>query len=171
MKKTIKILAVLFSVAIALTLCSCNKKDETQLSSAPTTTQNSRTLLRAMTASDDISNIEEIKILSGTCATGAPVITDKNDLQFLQKYTYSHYRVTKKEYAEQLLKDKTDYSLEVVTNTGEKIYLYIMQDGGIAIRQMCGDSEVPEIAYDFYTADKENTLTKEKLELLSNEEN
>ena len=125
------------------------------------------TLLRNMTASDDLNHIESIKILSGTCATGAPVITDKKDLEFLQKYTYSHYRSTKKEYAEQLLSDKTDFGLEVVTKTGEKIYLYVMQDGSIAKRQMCGDSEVPEIAYDFYTADKENQLTKEKLELLS----
>ncbi len=171
MKKTIKILAVLFSAAIALTLCSCSKKDKTQLSSTPTTTKNSRTLLRTMTASDDISNIAEIKIISGTCATGAPVITHKEDLQFLQKYTYSHYRCTKKEYAEQLLKDKTDFNLEVVTKAGENFYLYVMQDGSIAIAQMCGDSEVPEIAYDFYTADKENTLTEEKLEELSNEEN
>lgn len=122
------------------------------------------TLLRNMTASDDLNNIDNIKILSGTCATDAPVITDKKDLQFLQKYTYSHYRCTKKEYAEQLLKDKSNFSLEVVTKTGEKIYLYVMQDGSIATRQMCGDSEVPEISYDFYTADKDNTLTKEKIE-------
>ena len=164
MKKTIKILAVLFSIALALTLCSCNKKDITQLSSTSTTTQNSRTLLRTKTASDDISNIERIKILSGSCATGAPVITEKNDLQFLQKYTYSHYRSAKKENSEQLLKDKTDFSLEVVTKAETKFYLYVMQDGSIAIAQMCGDSEVPDIAYDFYTADKKNTLTKEKLE-------
>lgn len=125
------------------------------------------TLLRNMTASDDLNNIENIKILSGTCATGAPVITDKNDLQFLEKYTYSHYRCTKKEYAEQILKDKTDFGLVVVTKTGEEIHLYVMQDGSIAKRQMSGDSEVPEISYDFYTADEEDTLTKEKLELLS----
>lgn len=127
------------------------------------------TLLRNMTASDDLNNIDSIIILDKTCIA-KPYPMDKDNIEFLQKYTYSHYRVTKKEYAEQLLKDKTDYSLEVVTNTGEKIYLYIMQDGSIAIRQMCGDSEVPEIAYDFYTANEEHRLTKENLETLCSNE-
>ncbi len=124
------------------------------------------TLLRNMTASDDLNNIDSITVLDETCIA-KPYPMDKDNIEFLQKYTYSHYRVTKKEYAEQLLKDKTEFGLKIITKTGEEIYLYIMQDGSIAIAQMCGDSEVPEIAYDFYTADKENRLTKEKLELLS----
>lgn len=124
------------------------------------------TLLRNITASDDLNNIDSITVLDETCIA-KPYPMDKDNIEFLQKYTYNHYRVTKKEYAEQLLKDKTEFGLKIITKTGEEIYLYIMQDGSIAIRQMCGDSEVPDISYDFYTADKENQLTKEKLELLS----
>lgn len=124
------------------------------------------TLLRNMTASDDLNNIDSITVLDETCIA-KPYPMDKDNIEFLQKYTYNHYRVTKKEYAEQLLKDKTEFGLKIITKTGEEIYLYIMQDGSIAIAQMCGDSEVPDISYDFYTADKENQLTKEKLELLS----
>lgn len=124
------------------------------------------TLLRNITASDDLNNIDSITVLDETCIA-KPYPMDKDNIEFLQKYTYNHYRVTKKEYAEQLLKDKTEFGLKIITKTGEEIYLYVMQDGSIAIRQMCGDSEVPDISYDFYTADKENQLTKEKLELLS----
>ncbi len=124
------------------------------------------TLLRNMTASDDLNNIDSITVLDETCIA-KPYPMDKDNIEFLQKYTYSHYRVTKKEYAEQLLKDKTEFSLKIITKTGEEIYLYIMQDGSIAKAQMSGDSEVPDIAYDFYTADKEYMITQEKLELLS----
>ncbi len=55
------------------------------------------------------------------------------------------------------ISDKIDTAFSNLTN---------MQDKSIAIQQMCGDSEVPIISYDFYTADEENQLTKEKLELL-----
>ncbi len=170
MKKTIKIFTILFSVIFALSLCSCKEKDKTQLSSTPTTTPNSRTLLWAISASDNLNNIGGIRIVTASCTIGAPVINDKADMEFLQNYTYSNSRTTKKGLENQLLKDKTNYSFEVVTKNQSKYFLYLMQDGSIAIQQMCGDSEVSEISYDFYTADKEDMLTKEKLESLTSKE-
>ena len=89
-------------------------------------------------------------------------------MTFLQNYTYSHSSTTKKALEQQLLKDKTNYSFEVVTQIGTKYFLYLMNDGSIATKQMCGDSQVSDISYDFYTADKNDTLTKEKVELLLN---
>ncbi len=128
------------------------------------------TLIRRITADDDLNNIGGIRVISSSCTIGAPIINDTSDMKFLQKYTYSHYRTTKKELENQLLKDKTNYSFEVVTKNQSKYFLYLMQDGSIAIQQMCGDSEVSEISYDFYTADKEDMLTKEKLESLTSKE-
>ena len=162
---TTKMLAVLFSIILILSFCSCKAKDKIiSTSSTPVATKNSRTLLRATTASDDLDNIESIKILLDSCATGAPIITDKKDMAFLQSYTYSHYRSDKRENWDQWLKDNSVLCLNVVTKTYGESSLYLMQDGSIAIAQMCGDSEVPDISYDFYTTDKDDMLTKENLE-------
>lgn len=171
MKKTIKILAVLFSVAIVLTLCSCKSKDKIpETSSTSEITETSNTLLSQLYANNDLNNIKNITISLSTCAV-IPPLTDKDDMEFLQKYTYSHYRTDKRENWDGWLKENSDLSLTVITKSLATTNLYLMKDGSIAIAQMCGDSEVPEISYDFYMADKEYMLTKEKLELLSNEEN
>ncbi len=175
MKKTIKIFAIFFSVVILLTFCSCKATDKAQLSSSiPALQENSNThignidynstLLRRMDATNKIENIESIKILSGSCATGAPVLTNKNDFEFLQKYIHSHDRTDKKENWDAWLKENTDFCLEIDTKQQGEYYLYLTKDGSIAVQQMCGDSEVPEITYEIYTADANDVLTKEKLE-------
>lgn len=177
--RIIKLFAVLFSIVIVFTLCSCKVKDEiSQVSSTPTTSADSQpldnnasnTLLSRMYADNDLNNIKNITISLSTCVALSP-LTDKEDMEFLQKYTYSHYRTDKRENWDGWLKDNSDLSLTVMTENLVTTDLYLMKDGSIAIAQMCGDSEVPEISYDFYTADKADILTKEKLELLSNKEN
>ena len=85
-------------------------------------------------------------------------------MEFLQKYTYSHYRTDKRENWDGWLKENSDLSLTVITKSLATTNLYLMKDGSIAIAQMCGDSEVPEITYNFYTADNDDIITKEKLE-------
>jgi hypothetical protein len=171
MKKLAKVFTLFFLIVIMFSFCSCKSKNKiSTTSSIPTTTQNTRTLLLAMTASDNLDNIGGIRIVSSSCTIGSPIISNKNDMEFLQNYTYSHSRTTKKALEQQLLKDRTNYSFEVVTPNGSKYFLYLMQDGSIATKQMCGDSGVADISYDFYTADKKDILTKEKLELLLNTE-
>lgn len=169
MKKLTKIFTVLFLIIIIFTFCSCKSSDKTPTtSSTPVTTKNTRTLLLAITASDDLNNIGGIKIVSSSCTIGSPIISNTSDMAFLQNYTYSHSNTTKKALEQQLLKDKTNYSFEVVTQSGSKYFLYLMNDGSIATKQMCGDSQVSDVSYDFYTADKKDTLSKEKIELLLN---
>lgn len=169
MKKLFKIFAVLLLIIFAFCSCKSNDKIPTT-SSTPTTTESKRTLLLAITASDNLNNIGGIKIVSSSCTVGSPIISNKSDMAFLQNYTYSHSSTTKKALEQQLLKDKTNYNFEVVTQSGSKYFLYLMNDGSIATKQMCGDSEALDISYDFYTADKKDTLTKEKIELLLNTE-
>lgn len=171
MKNAIKILAILFSSIFILNLCSCKSNNQTDLSSAITTTKNSRTLLLTMTASDDLANIGGVRIVTSSCTVGAPIISDKADLTFLQNYTYSYYKTTKKTLEQQLLKNKTNYSFEVVTQNGSKYFLYLMSDGSIAMKQMCGDIDALDVSYDFYTADKKHMLTKEKLTALITKSN
>lgn len=141
---------------------------EKHLSDSPSA---NKTLLHRITENDNIDDIGGIRVSSSSCTVGSPVINDKTNMTFLQKYTYSHYRTTNKDFANQLLKDKTNFTLEVVTKRQSKYYLYLMQDGSIAVEQMSGDSEVPDITYEFYTADKEHTLTKQKLDLALKENN
>lgn len=170
MKKTIQILAVLFSVVIVLALGSYKANYETQLSSLTpepkeiaNNNSNNHTLLRTMSAIDEISNIESITILDETCIA-VPLLTNKENMEFLQKYTYSHYRSDKRENWDGWLEENSDFSLKVNTKTQGEYCLFVMNDGSIAVAQMCGDSQVPEISYDFYTADKNDVISREKLE-------
>ncbi len=179
MKKTIKMLAIFFLIIILLIFCSCKEKNAiSHTSSDPLTTESTNltadnqlvtdaertsVLLRTVTASDDLDNVKSIAILDETCIVLSTLI-DKEDMEFLQKYTYSHYRTDKRENWDEWLKNNSVLCLNVDTKTCGVSSLYLMQDGSIAIQQMCGDSEVPEISYDFYIADEEDKLTKEKLE-------
>ena len=179
-----KISTFLLLVIFTLILCSCTQNPDVPSSSGTiatqnedilpssdtNATQNSRTLLLAMTASDDLNNIGGIRIVTSSCTTGAPVISDKSDMKFLQDYTYSHSATTKKGLESQLLQNKTKYSFEVVTQSQSKHFLYLMQDGSIAIKTMCGDSEVQDVSYDFYTATEKNILTEEKIKSILNED-
>ncbi|MBQ6884413.1 MAG: hypothetical protein IJN56_01600 [Clostridia bacterium] len=180
MKNAVKVFAVLFSILILLTFCSCKVDDTSDLtSSTPQQTQSTntltnsqtiddataKTLLHRISANDDINTIECITVSDKT-STEFPTLINKQDMTFLQKYTYSHYRTDKRENWDGWLQENSILRLTVDTKNQGEYYLYLIQDGSIAIQQMCGDSEVPEISYDFYTANKENQLTKEKLELL-----
>lgn len=166
MKKAIKMFSILFFIVVALTFSSCKAN---RTSSAHNNIQNSDTLLRRISATDDLNNIENISILSGTDSNGA-ILTDKSAFEFLPEYTYSHTHSDRREIWDKRLTDATDVALAVSTKTCGIQYIYLINDGSIAIQVMCGDSEVPELSYDFYTADNDNMLTKEKLELLSKEE-
>ncbi len=174
MKKTLKIFAILFSVVVVLTFCSCKAKDESShTSSTPKTEKSStiidsqsvdtasETLLRRISAAEDLNTIVSITILSDTDNTA---ITDKVAMDFLKKYTFSHTREDKRENWDGWLKENSILTLVVDTKTQGEYYLYLMQDGSIAIQVMCGDSEVPDLSYDFYVANKDDMLTKEKLE-------
>ena len=178
MKNAIRVFAVLFSILILLTFCSYKADDTTDLTSstpqqaqstnAPTNSQTvddtiAKTLLHRISANEDINTIECITISDKTSTEFSSLI-NKQDMTFLNKYTYSHYRTDKRENWDGWLQENSILRLTVDTKSQGEYYLYLIQDGSIAIQQMCGDSEVPEISYDFYTADKENTLTKEKLE-------
>lgn len=171
MKKLIKLFAILFSLFIMLICCSCKTKDNVNIaSSTPAQKENSKTLLRVMSASGEIENIESITLLYEDGTTASQVINNKADMEFLQKYTFSHSRTDKRERWDEWLKENKNFCIKVDTKIQGAYQLYVMQDGSIAIQQMCGDSEVPEIAYDFYKADKENVLTKENFETLCSNE-
>ena len=51
------------------------------------------------------------------------------------------------------------------TVNGFETSMYLLKDGSIVKKEMCGDSGVPEseVPYELYTANNDSTLTEERL--------
>lgn len=172
MKNVYKTLAVIFSIIAILTFCSCNaNNDADSATSLPVLEEDStipQTLIHRISANDDLDTIESIIICEETCTSISPLM-DKDNFDFLQKYTFSHTKTDKRENWNIWIKENSTLTLTVKTKTQGEYSLYLIGDGTIAIQEMCGDSEVPEITYEFYEAEKQDILVKESIKLISSQ--
>ncbi len=151
---------LILCLILCLGLCACQKAEppESNNSNLNSFDEYETTLIRNLTASEDVSNIESLKIEYKNAAEPIDV-TEKNDLNFLKEYTYGG------DFPTNRLHELYVYPPHCLITVNESIKLYLLEDGSIAKQVMSGDSEVPEDerTYEIYTAEKENMLTKEKL--------
>ena len=144
-------------------LCSCKNSEPNQNNnSVKSNNQEYKlTLIRSLTATENVSEIENFAI-NYKNSPGTVFITDKNDLEFLLNYTYSGRFPTDRLHE---LYVYPPYCVFTATVNGYENTLYLLKDGCIAKKKMCGDSGVPESerTYEIYTADNEYILTEERL--------
>lgn len=151
-----KRIAIILVLCLCSLLCSCHKTAPSQTDSTEQTT-----LIRSLTATEQIENIDSVEIHSEMCAEPI-LITDKKDLTFLQKYTADGDFPADRLHE---LYIYPPYCTLTVTVNGFEETLHLLEDGGIAKKVMCGDSGVPEAekSYEIYTADRKYRLTEERL--------
>ena len=144
-------------------LCSCKNSEPTQSNDSIESNigEYKTTLVRDLTATENVGKIENFAI-DYKNSTGTVFITDKNDLEFLLNYTYGGRFPTDRKHE---LYVYPPYCVFTVSVNGCENTLYLLKDGSIAKKEMCGDSGVPEseVTYEIYTADNEYNLTEERL--------
>lgn len=160
MKKAFVLIMVL---GLFLGLCSCKKAEPPQNNTSieSKTDEYKPTLICNLTGTENLDDISDF-IIGDTYGNEPIEITNKNDLDFIKKYTYAG-ELPHNEMHE-LFKYPDTKTASLKANGGEKSF-HILSDGRIAIKTMCGDSGVPETerTYDIYTADNEYKLTEERL--------
>ena len=160
MKKAFVLVMVL---GLFLGLCSCKKTEPPQNTASieSNTDEYETTLIRNLTASENVGEIEKFEI-NYENSTGTVLVTDKQDLEFLLNYTYNGRFPTDRLHEVYVY---PPYCLLTATVNGFETSMYLLKDGSIVKKEMCGDSGVPEseVPYELYTADNDSTLTEERL--------
>lgn len=150
-------------IGLCFGLCSCKKAEPSQnnISVESNIGEYKTTLIRNLTATENVGEIEKLEI-NYKNSTGTVFITDKNDLEFLLNYKYNGRFPTDRLHE---LYVYPPYCVFIATVNGSKTTMYLLKDGSIAKKEMCGDSGVPESerTYEIYTADDEYNLTEERL--------
>ena len=161
MKEMKRIFLFVLCIILLICLSACSSSSSQQNSNLSEITQNSNegTLIRALTATDTADTIQSFEI-THEYNTNPTLITNKDDLKFLEKYTYSHIYPSDKLH--ELFLFPNNYFITIEVN-GFKNKLYLMKDGSIAIKQMCGDSSITDVPYEVYTADDQYMLNQESL--------
>lgn len=156
-----KLFLIAFCVILlfCLSACSSSSLQQNNNSSQLTQSENVQTLIAALTATDSVDKIQNFEIIHEFDGVGT-IISDNNDLKFLEKYTYSHIYPSDKLHG--LLLFPNNYIINLKVN-GYTNNLYLMKDGSIAMRQMCGDSGVTDVPFEVYKADNQYMLNQERL--------
>ncbi len=158
-----RILALVMVLGLCFGLCSCKKAEPNQnnTSVASNNQEYKPTLIRNLTATENVGEIESFAINYENSADTV-FITDKNDLEFLLNYTYDGRFPTDRLHELYVF---PSYCVFTATVNGSKTTMYLLKDGSIAKKEMCGDSGIPEseVPYEIYTADNEYNLTEERL--------
>lgn len=152
-----KLLSFAMCIILLFCLSACKTKQPANDSSTTDTVEQSVSLVRVLTATDDVKNIESFEIVH---RYGDPTeITNKDDLKFLEKYYYSN--VYEGELHE-LLTFPKNQRINIKVN-GYSNTLYLMDDGSIVISEMKGDSEVKETSFEVYKAESGYMLNSKNL--------
>lgn len=120
---------------------------------------NSGTLIRAISGTDETSDIVSMTIIS-EYGNGEVDITEAEDWEFLKEYTYDSPYPSDK--YEELFTFPNTNIIQIKTNFDQET-LYIMKDGRIVKQVMCGDSGVEERDYEVYLAKKKYLITEQRL--------
>ena len=157
-----KVLAFLICALLILSASACGslevKEDNNSVNSS---SEYSEILINAnVLCSISIHNVYDEELVR---------ISVKEDWAFLSKYTKSH-TLTKEETNKLLVyPDNHIIYLNTISDEGEEEVfgkIYLLKDGGIVQRQMCGDSGVTDVPYELYKAEEKYLLTEEKLNQL-----
>ena len=144
-------------------LCSCKKAEPTQSNNLVESNidEYKTTLIRNLTATENVGEIESFAI-NYKNSIGTVSIADKKDLEFLLNYTYGGRFPTDRLHE---LYVYPPYCVFTANVNGSENTLYLLKDGSIAKKEMCGDGGVSEseVPYEIYTADNEYNLTEERL--------
>ena len=90
----------------------------------------------------------------------------KEDWAFLSKYTKSHTLPKEENHKLFAYPDTHIIHFNIISDEGEEVVfekIYLLKDGGIVKRQMCGDSGVTDVPYELYKAEEKYMLNEEKL--------
>lgn len=157
-----KVLAFLICALLILSASACGslevKEDNNSVNSG---SEYSEILINAnVLCSISIHNVHDEELAR---------ISVKEDWAFLSKYTKSH-TLTKEETNKLLVyPDNHIIYLNTISDEGEEVVfakIYLLKDGSIVKRQMCGDSGVTDVPYELYKAEEKYLLTEEKLNQL-----
>ncbi len=154
-----KVLAFLICALLILSASACGslevKEDNNSVNSS---SEYSEILINTnLLSSISIHNVYDEELIR---------IPVKEDWAFLSKYTRSH-TLTKEETNKLLVYPDTHIIyLNTISDGGEEVVfgkIYLLKDGGIVKRQMCGDSGVTDVPYEIYKAEEKYMLNEEKL--------
>lgn len=154
-----KVLAFLICALLILSASACGslevKEDNNSVNSS---SEYSEILINTnLLSSISIHNVHDEELAR---------ISVKEDWAFLSKYTKSH-TLTKEETNKLLVYPDTHIIyLNNISDDGEEVVfakIYLLKDGGIVKRQMCGDSGVTDVPYELYKAEEKYMLNEEKL--------
>ncbi len=159
-----RILIFIICALLIISVSACKPLDLHQRdNSSELSSQNSRTLIRRLTGTDNIQLIESLSILY-LYSPETTAITENKDWTFLEKYAYSH--IYPGEELHELFTFPSKISIIEIKYNGFENQVYLMKDGSIVIKEMCGDSEVDEVTYEVYKADEKFALNEENLKRL-----
>lgn len=153
------LLTICVLLLFCLSACNLTQSAQGDNSSEGIQNENEASLIRALTATDDVAAIQSFEIINEYSAN-TTIISDNNDLNFLKKYYYSHIYPT--DELHKLFTFPNNQIINVKVNDYINT-LYLMKDGSIAMKQMCGDSEVEEVSYEVYKADDQYMLDEKRL--------
>lgn len=154
-----KVLAFLICALLILSASACGslevKEDNNSVNSS---SEYSEILINTnLLSSISIHNVYDEELIR---------IPVKEDWAFFSKYTRSH-TLTKEETNKLLVYPDTHIIyLNTISDDGEEVVfekIYLLKDGGIVKRQMCGDSGVTDVPYELYKAEEKYMLNEEKL--------
>lgn len=155
-----KILTFIICLLLILSASACRSLDS-QLNdvSSELSSENDRTLIRALTGSDDISLIENLSIIHHNNSAETKINNSK-DWAFLKKYVY--FDTVSAEERNNLIASSKTNLIKIGVSEQEK---YLLKDGSIIIQEMCGDSGVKEEDRNFeiYKAEEKYMLNEQKL--------
>lgn len=152
-----KLLLFTICILLALSMSACQNDDLQQNNAS--SQENARTLIRALTGSDDASNINCLSIIPNNSSEEIQ-ISNSNDWTFLEKYVYSN-TIT---YSEK--NSMVDFKKANLIKYGAfSEQLYLLNDGVIIKKEMCGDSGVKdeERSFEVYKAEDKYMINEQKL--------
>lgn len=152
-----KLLLFTICILLALSVSACKNEDLQQNNAS--SQENARTLIRALTGSDDASNINCLSIIPNNSSEEIQ-ISNSNDWTFLEKYVYSN-TITYSEKNSMVDSKKAN----LIKYGAFSEQLYLLNDGVIIKEEMCGDSGVKdeERSFEVYKAEDKYMINEQKL--------
>ncbi len=152
-----KLLLFTICILLALSMSACKNEDLQQNNAS--SQENARTLIRALTGSDDASNINCLSIIPNNSSEEIQ-ISNSNDWTFLEKYVYSN-TITYSEKNSMVDSKKAN----LIKYGAFSEQLYLLNDGVIIKEEMCGDSGVKdeERSFEVYKAEDKYMINEQKL--------
>ncbi len=154
-----KLFILLVCIILVLSFCSCRSSDVTEdNNSVNFGSEYSEILINTnVLSSISIHNVYDEELVR---------IPVKEDWAFLSKYTKNHTLPKEEKYKLLAYPDTHIIHLNNISDEGEEVVfakIYLLKDGSIVKRQMCGDSGAQDVPYEVYRAEEKYMLNEKKL--------